>query len=1148
MFLTEDGRVVTSPSDLSAAASCELAFLRALDARLGRIEAPPQEEDPMLRRAAGLGDAHEERVLARYREQLGVVVEIERPDVRDEAALRAAAAATREAFEQGAELVFQASFFDGELLGFADFVVRQPDGSYQVQDSKLARSAKVTALLQLAAYAEELEAIGVRVHPSAVLILGDGSLSEHQLDDVVPVYRERRAHLRRIVAERLADSAPVAWGDPRYLACGRCEVCSAEVEARRDLLLVAGMRPTARSRLIAAGVTTIDELAERTEPVEGLSSSTLEKLRSQAALQLRAEEGAPPPFEMIDPQVVAALPVPDPGDIFFDFEGDPLYAEPGQEDETRWGLDYLFGLVEADGTFRAFWAHSLAEERRALGEFLDYLAERRRRFPGMHVYHYASYEKTHLLSIAARHGVREEEVDQLLREDVLVDLYPVVRGALRVGARSYSLKTVEKLYLDESRSGEVTTAGDSVEEYARYRLLREEGAEEEAAALLAQIADYNEADCLSTLGLREWLVQQAALRGVRPGTAPRGGEGEPGGREIVETPEALELRALAGDPADPQRSADQRALGLASAAVDYYRRERKSFWWAHFDRLTQPIDDWGETRDVLAISDARMVADWHRETPRQSLRRHLRLRGELGAGSSLGPETPMFAVYEPGGPQFEADADPLSRQAHSSVKILEAAEDGSFLVQELLRKNVDEYSTMPVALTPGPPPQAGALETAIREWASTLLDARPGFPRDAVSDVLRRLPPRTRSGGGLVHGTPEETIDSLVASLLDLDSSYLAVQGPPGTGKTYTGAHVIRALVDAGWKIGVVAQSHATVHNMLEAVLKAGVDAGAVAKSPRSGDEGTYPWRSLRTGEQASFLAEPGGRVVGGTAWTFSNANHVPRKALDLLVIDEAGQFSLATTIAVGVATRNLLLLGDPQQLPQVSQGVHPEPVDGSALGWVSDGHDVLPPELGYFLPTSRRMTAPLARTVSVLSYEGALSSHPDADERFLEGIEPGVHAVEVEHSGNATESAEEAARVVELVEAVVGARWTDPGRGLRAEPLTAKDVIVVAPYNAQVARVNESLRAAGLGSVRVGTVDKFQGQEAVVAIVTLAVSSPLEVPRGMDFLLMRNRINVAISRAQWAAFVVHSPALVDYLPRTPHGVAELSAFLRVIR
>ena len=1147
MFVTDDGRVVTSPSDLSTAAHCELAFVRALDARLGRIEAPPHDEDAMLRRAAELGDVHEAAILARYRAGGGVVVEIPRPDPRDPGSLAEAVARTREAFASGADVVFQATFFDGELLGFADFIVRRPDGSYQVQDSKLARSAKVTALLQLAAYAEQLERIGVRVHPVVSLLLGDGTSSDHALADVAPVYRERRAHLRRVVAERLADHEPARWGDARYAACGRCVVCEPEVAAARDLLLVAGIRSTTRAKLVAAGITTIDELAGVTGPVDGVAESTLRSLRLQAALQLSAEEGHPPPHVLVDPAPILVMPAPDPGDIFFDFEGDPLYSEPGEGDETRWGLDYLFGLVEADGTFRAFWAHSLAEERVALEQFCDYLAERRARYPRMHVYHYAAYERTHLLTIAARHGVRENEVDNLMRENVLVDLYPVVRGAVRVGSPSYSLKKIEPIYLDEARSGEVTTAGGSVEEYAHYRALSEAGREAEAVELLAKIAAYNEDDCRSTLALRDWLLGMVAAADPLPHSTA-----SPPEREVVpfeESPHAVALRELAGDPADPWRSDDERAMGLAGAAVDYHRRERKSFWWGHFARLEQPVDEWAETRDVLVVTHARVTEDWHRETPRQSVRRHLRLTGEPAPGSTLAPGSDVTILYPPDGPELGTTSKPGARRWHTSATVLGIDDDGTFVVRELLSKGTEEYHDLPVALAPTLPLPTDSLESAIDEWAGSLLATRPGFPPDAISDVLRRRSPRTRHGRGLAReGDGASTVDALVASLIDLDSSYLAVQGPPGTGKTFTGSRVIAELVERGWKIGVVAQSHATVENMLTAVLDAGVDPQAVGKEPKSGSTDVPAWRKLTSETTPEFLRSSDGRVLGGTAWTFSNSQRVARKQLDLLVIDEAGQFSLASTIAVGVSATNLLLLGDPQQLPQVSQGTHPEPVDGSALGWVSAGHDVLPPELGYFLPTSRRMAGPLATVVSDLAYDGALTSHPDADARHLEGVRPGVHAVEVVHHGNATESKEEAAAVVTAVGRLLGTPWTDPSAQRTASPLGEDDIIVVAPYNAQVTRVGDALRAAGYGGVKVGTVDKFQGQEAVVAIVTLAASSPAEVPRGMEFLLMRNRINVAVSRAQWAAYVIHSPALVDYLPRTPRGLAELSAFLRVVR
>jgi len=1238
MYLV-DGELVLSASDLTAAARCELGFLRALEARLGRLQAEPVEEDLMLARTANLGHAHELRVLAAYEKELGAarsagdgrrggVVAVEHPALHDADAVAAALAATRAAFAEEADVVFQAMLAEPPstgpdglarpgFVGFADFVVRRPDGRYRVQDAKLARRARVTALLQLAAYAGRLRALGVPVDDDVDLILGDGSVTTHRLADIEPVYLLRRAHLERLVAAHLAESGATVWGDQRWSACGRCPTCDAEVHAHRDVLLVAGLRAGQRARLAAHGITTIDQLAQSAGPVEGISTTTLAALREQAALQLESEAAAGagagalgaaaadavdervadegvgservaveeadhpvPVFRVVDPAALAAIPAPSAGDIFFDFEGDPLYTEG---DGTRWGLDYLFGLVEADGTFRAWWAHDFAEEKEALLGFLAYLRDRRRTYPDLHVYHYASYERTHLLSIAARHGVGEHEVDQLLREHVLVDLYPIVRKAVRVGSRSYSIKKLEPLYMgDDLRSGEVQTAAASIEEYAAARQAVLRGDIERGQAMLDAIADYNAYDCRSTLALRDWLQGHARDHGVEPVGADPAGDGP----QVEASPLAARLAELAGDPVDPGRSDDQRALGLAAAAIDYHRRENKSFWWGHFSRLVEPVADWADTRDVLRVDRVRVLRDWYREGKQRTDRRLLELRGEWAPGSRPSEGAAYYLLYEHPGPYPDPRADRGARCVRQ-VRLAEV-HDAHVLVEETLPQGFDPHCEEPTALTPGPPPDPGTQVTAIAEWAETLLtapaplpapapapastgtgtaDDAPGvrltagevsWPRDPVVDVLRRTPPRTRTGGLApvlqdVDGE-DDAISAVVAGVLDLDGSYLAVQGPPGTGKTYLAARVIRRLVERHhWRIGVVAQSHAVVENVLDGAVGAGLDPGLVGKDPAEkpadGEEPDVRFTPVQRKEYAAFAAEraTGGFVLGGTAWDFSHPDRVGRRGLDLLVVDEAGQYSLAATIAASVAARNLLLLGDPQQLPQVSQGTHPEPVDVSALGWVADGHDVLPPEYGYFLPASRRMHPAVSRPVSALSYEGRLHSHPSASGRSLDGVEPGLHLRPVRHVGNSTESKEEAQAVVEIAGSVVG-RWWSRGPSDAGRALTAADVVVVTPYNAQVQTVRVALDAAGLRETRVGTVDKFQGQEAVAAIVTLAASDATEIPRGVEFLLMKNRLNVAISRAQWAAWLVWSPALLDHLPGTPAALAQLSAFARLVQ
>ncbi|MFF9562086.1 TM0106 family RecB-like putative nuclease [Leifsonia sp. NPDC014704] len=1168
MFLL-DGIIVTSASDLTEASKCEFAFLRTLDVKLGRLEKTEEVEDPMYVRSSRMGDEHEHRILERYRERFGSgVAEIERPEQLTAESLADAVRRTSDAFERGAEVVFQATFFDGSFVGFADFVVRLPDGRYRVQDSKLARSARVTALLQLAAYAEQLRRMGVDVDDTVELLLGDGSVSEHSLSDIEPVYRKRRARLLTIVAEHVADAGPVAWGDPRFTVDGRCDTCDAEVQASRDVLLVAGMRVTQREHLLAAGIPTIDALAASTGPIDGIPEGTLDGLREQARLQLQAVPDAPPPVRVFNAPVLAVLPHPDPGDIFFDFEGDPLYTEGAGE---RWNLDYLFGLVDQDERFTAFWAHDFAAERVALEAFLAFVRDRRAQFPGMHIYHYAAYEQTHLLALAARHGVGEEQVDGLLRDNVMVDLYPLVRKAVRVGSRSYSIKKLEPLYMgDELRESDVTTGADSITEYANARDLIALGRLDEAQPLLDDIGDYNRYDCVSTLRLRDWLIARATENGIPIGAAPM--------EETEAAPEASPLRAgllaFAGDPLDPHRDADRRAMALAAAAIDFHRREQKSFWQSHFSRLIQPIEEWGETRDVLVVESATVLRDWYLDEGQRVERRELLLTGAWGAGSAIrvSERTGPYLLYEYPGPFRQPRAQPGARAART-VAVIDALEDGSIIVRETLPPEVAPYRDLPSALTPAAPPDSRRLGEAIREWGTALLIARhhETWPADATIDLLRRTPPRTRSGALVPDPTSSGEdeasdgtgrLDAVVASLLDLDRSYLAVQGPPGTGKSYLGAHVIARLVaEHGWKVGVVAQSHAVVENLLDRVVAAGLEPEQVGKVPSGGAKPDQAEAEDAAGESAvrftplsanghlefAGINEERGFVLGGTAWDFANAGRVPRGSLDLLVVDEAGQFSLASTIAVGVAAKNLLLLGDPQQLPQVSQGRHPEPVDGSALGWVSDGHDVLPPEYGYFLAETRRMHPALAAAVSRLSYEGKLRAHECASERELGGVEPGVHPVPVLHVGNSTASPEEAETVVALVDDLLGRSWSDPAAGRDDVPLAEDDIIVVTPYNAQLAEVRALLDAAGHRGVRVGTVDKFQGQEAAVAIVSLAASSAVDVPRGVSFLLMKNRLNVAISRAKWAAYLVHSPELTEFLPTTPAGVGELSAFIRLV-
>ena len=1173
MFLLgDDRRLVISASDLRTAAACEFALVRELDVVLGRAEPVVAADDPMAARVIALGNEHEQAELRRLaRAHPGRVVQFERPGYSPEALARAAGQ-TLEALRSGAEVVYQATFFDGGFVGHADFLELTDDG-WLVSDTKLARTESVPALLQIAAYAALLQAAGVPAAPYARLVVGSGDVRDFALDDIVPVYRARRERLDALLLEHHAGGAAAVWGDDRWLACGRCEVCEPEVEAARDLLLVAGVRAPTRRRLLEAGVTTIDDLAVRTEPVPDVRAATLDRLREQARLQLEQERDPDGGVrsEVTDPETLRRMPRPSPGDVFFDFEGDPLWSERGS---TTWGLEYLFGIVEVDTgspVFRTFWAHDRDAERQALVDFVTWLTARRAQWPDLHVYHYAAYETAALLRLAARHGVCEDEVDQLLRDGVFVDLYAVVRSAIRVSQRSYSIKKLEPLYM-EARDAAVTNAADSIVVYHQFMAARDAERHDEAAALLDEIAVYNRDDCISTWRLRDWLLAQGAgpagggpVAGAEPGTEPAEAQTPSEQRLALMRLESLLRDRLVGVKPH-ERSPEQQAVALVASSVLFHAREDKPVWQAHFERLRVPVRDWRAAEGVFVVESGEVVQPWHLPPRARSARRTVRLEGEPMRGIPLSASAEVSACY--------ADPPPAgvltlpghcNARSSATVRVLEATDSlaangrlhQTLLVEELLPRNGEEHDALPVALVPSKVLSTRPIDDALAEVAQRVLDEGDRLPLTAGVDLLARRLPRLRGGAGLppVGAGPRRHLEAIEAALLSTDDSYLAVQGPPGTGKTYVAARVIARLVlDHGWAVGVTSQGHKAIENVLSAVVAAGVPPEQVGKATRDPEVATWtllPHADDLADFAAGHVRAGRGYVVGGTAWDLTSTKRVGRGQLDLVVVDEAGQFSLAKTLACSVAGDRLLLLGDPQQLPQVSQGTHPDPVDASALGWLLGDEPVLPPELGYFLETTWRMHPRLTEPVSRLSYAGQLRSEAQVTgARTLDGVEPGLHVRLVDHHDNSTWSPEEAEVVRELVHDLLGRAWHDPsergadGAPVGPRPLGPADVIVITPYNGQVGQLRRTLDDAGLLDVRVGTVDKFQGQEAAVAVLSMAASSHSDVSRGMGFLLDRHRLNVAISRGQHSAFIVRSSVLTDFAPRTPGELIDLGAFL----
>ena len=571
-----------------------------------------------------------------------------------------------------------------------------------------------------------------------------------------------------------------------------------------------------------------------------------------------------------------------------------------------------------------------------------------------------------------------------------------------------------------------------------------------------------------------------------------------------------------------------------------------------------------------------------------------RMPTELAATGFFGIR--MLAVTQSG---FRAGSEGSADPAEATAEAVEEL-PGEFLevlLQERIRVKDEPHGALPSGIGPGDPVSTATIEAALQSDVHRLLfdgalmpsgsitdeDSEPSeapsspsaLPsvldaaasltgvQSASADLLFRRAPRLKKGASNAKNAenlPREvdfsasdlpTVDAVHAAVRALDHSYVAVQGPPGAGKTFLASHVIARLVAEGAKVGVVAQSHAVIANlMLACCARDGFDVSRAVRL-RGKSVTPAPWSEVSDSELVELISGAGGLLFGGTVWDYVSERRVPAGSLDVLVVDEAGQFSLTNTVAAARAARSVLLLGDPQQLPQVSTGVHPYPVDVSALGWLSDGAAALDPRFGYFLGESWRMDSALCERVSWLSYDGALASAAATAGRTLQGVAPGVVSYPVEHAGCSVRSVQEAQAVVDCVRELLGREWV-PAAGAEPRPLAAEDCIVVAAYNAQVDCVREALIAAGLADssgagVRVGTVDKFQGQEAAVVLVSLA-SSRVDSGRGAGFVLSPNRLNVAVSRGQWRAVLVHSPLVARSVPQDVEEVLALSGFAGLVK
>ena len=1242
-----DGRLAFSATDLGRHLACShLTTLRRAVA-LGGIEAPPPYDDPRGDVLKQRGIEHEARLLERFAAEgraVEVVTAADTPFLHRNPAT--AATRTRDAMRRGADVIYQGRLedADGRWSGYPDFLLRvdEPSGlgawSYEVLDAKLARGAKGAAVLQLLLYSDLLAlaqgAAPARMH----LALGGGDGRGHASFRVVEYSAYYRAVRRGFEAH--AEAPPETYPEP-VEHCGLCEWKQSCAERRRaddHLSLVAGITRGQRARLAERGVTTMRALGALDLPVvprlDGVSAGALARIRDQARVQDQARREGRRVHELVTPvepdKGLAALPGPSAGDVFFDLEGDPFAADGG--------LEYLFGAADRNGRYDADWALDATGEKAAFERFIDRVMARWAQHPGFHIYHYGAYETTAVKRLMSRYATREDEVDRLLRGRVFVDLHRVVRQGVRASVESYSIKRLEPFYGFVRRVNLLAATRALI----RFEVRLESGDATAAPnELRTEIAGYNRDDCLSTLRLAEWLEErrrklEASTGQPVPRPALRDEE-----RDREQEP-AVVVGALfealtAGLPTDEaELDGDQRARRLLAHLLEFHRREDKSTWWEFFHRCGFTEEEHVESRATIgalayngAVEEVKKSVVHRYHFPEQT--------HEIAIGDSpKNPDTAESDELKRGSCGTVVDIDEtartidLKRGRNSQVphppalvpldivnsRVLQESlarlADGvvsSGLADSRRRVAIDLLRRVPPRLGPpdrhlasgdrpgggeernprsdephrrqaDPPPvrlrlgDSGSQRTAVRP--------RPTDPPPIrLPQTLETEPHRTNAADLVADG--ETPLDAVRRIAPRLDASVLPVQGPPGSGKTYTGARIILDLLADGKRVGVTANSHKVISNLLGAVCDAADDRSdtrePAARAPggRAGDESARLGRDAETpprgapvevhgiqkardgdgcpderivqagsnDEVAEALATGEANLAAGTAWLW--AREEMAGAVDVLVIDEAGQTSLANTLAVCQAAPSLVLLGDPRQLDQPIQGVHPPGVAVSALGHLLGESATVDPGRGIFLDHTWRMHPDVCAFTSEQFYEGRLLARESLDRQTVVGPGPltghGLRFLPVEHAGNTHASEEEADRVEALIRELLdaGAAWVDR-QGVRKR-LTLGDVLVVAPYNAHVA----TLRAKLPDGARVGTVDKFQGQEAPIVLFSMATSTADEAPRGMEFLYSLHRLNVATSRARCVAAIVASPALLMPPCRTPEQMRLANPFCRFL-
>lgn len=1025
---------------------------------------------------------------------------------------------TIDAMRQGVDYIYQARLSNDKWQGWADFLlkVKRPsnlgDWSYEVIDTKLSTHTRAGTILQIALYSEILEEIQ-GVLPEYMHVRTPENEINYRVNDYVSYLRLMKKRLDTAI------STPTStYPEP----CSHCDICNwwehCNGIRREDdhLSFVAGMGTSQIKEVKLYGVETLDAMSKLPlplpfKPTKG-SKETFIKLREQARIQNETRTTKKPLYELlkrVENTGFYNLPEPTEGDIYLDFEGDPL-VEPS-------GLEYLFGWVFQNKYYK-IWVMNMEQEKVALEEFIDFVFEKRKEYPTLHIYHFAPYETIALKRMMGKYATKENEIDILLRTQSFVDLHRVLRQSIRAGVERYSLKDLE-IYHGYTREMDLRTLSKIKSNFEF--LLESKKIDAITDEMKDSIQLYNQDDCLSTQNLHNWLEKEREnlinTSEIIPRPIHNAVEISENINAHLERIEPL-FNALMKDVPllFDERSPVEQSKYILANMLDWYRREEKSFWWEYFRIKELEPDELLDEKTALTYLQftgereivKRSVVDTY-TFPNQEC--------ELRVGNQIKNENGGSA-----GEIIEID------EIQNIIKLKKGPSIKDFHAETLIK--FEQFSTK------------DKVETLLQfaEWIVINGFENTINSYKATRDLLLNTPPRVSVPLNNCKSILEKSIDWAAK----LDSSYLPIQGPPGAGKSYTASHMIFELIKNGNKIGITALSHKVIINLLHKVKQIAENEKLDIKILYKGsttNEDEYPWDSAKTIDVvASNLSNY--HIIAGTSFMWCNEKL--KNAVDFLFIDEAGQFALIDTVVVSHAAKNIILLGDHQQLKQPIKGVHPEGTEVSALEHLLEGKKTIPEDKGIFLEETWRMHPNICSFDSDMFYESRLHSVDGLENQKIEGNTiyngSGLFYKSVIHEGNTNLSLEEIDAIEKIIQELTKGDvfWVDEKNNKRL--LQPTDIKIITPYNSNVFELQKRIP-----NVEIGTVDKFQGQEAPVIIYSLASSTPEDAPRGMDFLYSPNRFNVAVSRAKVIFIMVGNSRLFEPDCKSPEQIKLANPFCR---